>query len=436
MKAINNFVETEKKKFSTAVRAFLPRYAAVPFDAEKNIHYKCIVQENDVVKEGQIIAISTKENEGIRSYIHSSVPGKVSSVGECLLPSGKKGTAVKIKTEGSFSYLGKSLPETDWQWFSKENFLDLISTKGVLNTFSQAVPLAQQISSCTISKGRFVIARLFDEDSSRMTDSFVAENFLHEILVGTKIVARTLEAQGIIFILPKKSDVQLKEDDFTPYPVLVLETDTSKYPSGYMQNIINLVKKDVHSSEKNTFSFINKKSIFCDPQTLVSVYDAAVLGKPSVETFVHVTGNCLNSAAMMKVRIGTTIKDLVSQCGGFKNQPAKIIINGLLHGSAVDSLETSVTRDVKSITFVSADELYIQSISPCIRCGKCRTICPEGLFPDLMFRHCLGGKPVGAELVKTADFCSGCALCNSVCPARIPLCQTIELLRKNNNERI
>ena len=434
MKTINNFVESEKNEFTSSVRAFLPHYAVVPFDYGKNSSFKCIVQKNDVVKEGQIIAISAKEGDSIRSYIHSSVPGRVDSVGECFLPNGRKGTAVKIRTEGAFSYLGKTLPETDWQWFTKENFLDLISTKGVLNTFAAPVPLATQISSCTLTKGRFLVVRLFDEDPSRMTDTFVAKNKIYEVLTGAKIIAKTMEARGIVFVFPHKSEIKIDESDFSPIPLMVLETDPQKYPAGYMQNLMNLVKKNAKSTEKVDFSLINRRCIYCDPQTLVSVYDAVVLGEPVVETFVHVTGKCINSSGILKVRVGTSLRELASQCGNFKSKPAKIIINGMVSGSAINSLDTTITREVKSITFVSADELSVQSFAPCVRCGKCRTICPEGLYPDLMFRHSLGGKPVGTELVKTTDFCSGCALCNSVCPSRLPLCQTIELLRKNKDD--
>ena len=416
MKTINNFVESEKNEFTSSVRAFLPHYAVVPFDFGKNSSFKCIVQENDVVKEGQIIAISAKEGDSIRSYIHSSVPGRVDSVGECFLPNGRKGTAVKIRTEGAFSYLGKTLPETDWQWFTKENFL------------------AIQISSCTLTKGRFLVVRLFDEDPSRMTDTFVAKNKMYEVLTGAKIVAKAMEAKGIVFVFPQKSDIQIDEADFAPFPLLVLETDPQKYPAGYMQNLMNLVKKNARYTEKADFSLINRRCIYCDPQTLLSVYDAVVLGEPSVETYVHVTGKCINSSGILKVRVGTSLRELASQCGNFKSKPAKIIINGMVSGSAINSLDTTITRDVKSITFVSAEELSVQSFAPCVRCGKCRTICPEGLYPDLMFRHSLGGKPVGTELVKTTDFCSGCALCNSVCPSRLPLCQTIELLRKNKDD--
>ena len=252
MKAVNNFVNSEKKLFTDSVRSFLPSYAVIPFNLTKKKDFKCIVQENDVVKEGQVIALSVKEENEKRLYIHAPVPGRVIGFVHCYLPNGGVGIAVKIKMEGSFSYLGKVLPETDWQWFSKENLLDIFTAKGVTNTFDcsedKTDALARQIENCKLVKNRFLVVRLFDEDPSRMTDTFVAEHYTYQILKGAYITARAMEAQGIVFILPKKSNIKINETEFVGIPIFILEADTQKYPAGFKQNLIGLVKKNAKLS--------------------------------------------------------------------------------------------------------------------------------------------------------------------------------------------
>jgi electron transport complex protein RnfC len=137
---------------------------------------------------------------------------------------------------------------------------------------------------------------------------------------------------------------------------------------------------------------------------------------------------------LLRVRIGTTIRSLMEQCGGCDRALGKIIVNGVVTGDCVESLDTIITKDVKSVSFVPKSELSDQERNPCIRCGKCRSICPEGIFPDLIYRHCNGGKKIGREMLSTTALCSGCCLCNSVCPSRLPLCQTIDNLRNAENE--
>ncbi len=432
MKTVNAFVQSEKELFKASVRSFLPRYALVPFCRAKKMDFSCVVAEDDVIKEGQVIASSAVNFGGRPMNIHSSVPGRVSSIEKCYLPDGHVGMAVKIKLGGAFSFLGKSLPQREWQWESPEELMYSISESGIINTFAKPVPLYSQLANCRIQAGRLLIVRMFDEDPSRMTDSFVAKVYTKEVYTGALITARAMRAQGIAFVVPKKSGIELSQEDFPNMPVFLLEADTKKYPAGFAQNLIHQIKKA--AARDSVFSSVNHCGIFVDSETMYNVQQSVVFGKPPVENFIHVTGDCLGVSAMFRVRVGATVESLAEQCGGFKKKLGKIIINGMITGSAVSSLQTVITSDVKSVAFMGTTILSDQNFSPCIRCGKCRTICPEGIFPDLMFRHSNGGKPVGQDLLATANLCSGCCLCNSVCPSRLPLFQSIELMRNCHNE--
>ena len=434
MKTVSNLVPNEKKQFESSVRAFLPRYALVPFRQHDELEYQCIVKQGDVVSEGQVIALSLNEKTQKKAYIHAPIPGTVISLEDCMQPDNEMGPAVKIRMEGAFSYLGKNIHQMEWQWYSRNELLDLIADKGVINTFDSSTPLYQQIARPDTDKNRYIVVRMFDDDPSHKTDAFVAQSFTKEVVEGSRILAKAIDAKGVVFVLSKKMNVQIDTEVFGSLPVLFVKTDGKKYPSGFKQNLVHIVRKASKSSEQEAFNSVNRFSLFVDPETLYSVYEAVVFGKPVLETFVHVEGSCLQTAAMLQVRIGTTIKSLVNQCGGFKTKPSKIIINGMITGCSVETLDTAITRGVKSVAFVPAKELNDHRQNMCVRCGKCRLICPEEIFPDLMYRHCNGGKKVGKDMIATSILCSGCGLCNSICPSRLPLCQTIEQLRKNEYE--
>ncbi len=432
MKTVNSFVQSEKVLFNTSVRSFLPRYALVPFCRAKRKDFVCTVSESEDVKEGQVIASSSVSEGGRQQNIHASVPGKVSSIEQCYLPDGHVGIAVKIKLGGAFSFLGKTVQQRDWQWDSPEELLYSISESGIINTFDRPEPLYRQLAGLRIQSGRILVVRMFDEDPSRMTDTFVAARCTQEVFSGALITARAMRAVGIVFVVPKKTQISIQPDDFPNMQTFIVETDVKRYPVGFRQNLIPLIKKA--AGRDSVFSSVNHCSIFIDPETLYAVHQNIVFGKPVVESFVHVTGDCLGASAMFRVRVGSTVESLAQQCGGFKKRLGKIIVNGLITGSAVSSMQTVITAGVKSVAFVGASGLADQNFSPCIRCGKCRSICPEEIFPDLMFRHSMGGKPIGNDLLATANLCSGCCLCNSVCPSRLPLFQSIELMRNNNDE--
>ncbi|MBQ2601286.1 MAG: hypothetical protein II584_02700 [Treponema sp.] len=429
MKTVSCITRDKKYHFTSSVRLFLPRHALVPLNRDGEDNFTCIVNQGDTVEEGQIVGFYMDEGTGSKVYVHSSIPGKVESFEKCLFPDGKSGTAAKVSVGGSFSFLGKKLQGNEWQWDSPEKILETISEKGVCNTFGKKCDLALQIQNCTVNRGRFLVVRMFDDDPSYETDSFVAENCTGEIMQGVHIVSKALKAKGIVFVLPRKREIAISDDEFGTMPVFKLCMDDERYPTGLVQNIVHAVKAAPKTQEQAVFDEISQFGLFLDPETLYSVYEAVVLGKPVVESFVHATGNCLRSSALFKVRIGTTVRSLMDQCGGCDRPLGKIIVNGAVLGDCVKSLDTIITKEVKSVSFIPSRELSDQERNPCVRCGKCRGICPEGIFPDLIYRHCNGGKKIGQEMIETSMLCSGCSLCNSVCPSRLPLCQTIENLR-------
>lgn len=433
MKLISNFVKVDEKDFSESVNAFLPQSIVVPVNQISHKKYKCVINVGDTVREGQLLAVPLKNESHFDAAINAPLPGTVVEELECTLPNGRIGQAVKINLSGSFSFTGKKIAPVDWKSYTDEEILKIMLSKGVVNTFNGETSLVEQILTCKIKHGRYLVVRMYDEDPSRQTDYFVASCYTKEVLEGASIIARVMKAHGIIFLLPKKGNVFIDNDIVKDYAVLNVDVDNKKYPSGFVQNIIPLVKKSARNTQVKLFEDINSKSIFVDPETLFSVYESVVLGKPVTERFVHITGSSLYSSALFKVKIGTSLESLVEQCGGFRKRPAKIIINGMVVGTEINSMSVSVTKSVKSVMFVPPENLYNQTYAPCIRCGKCRRICPEQLYPDLMIYPVVYGEFSDVPMEATLDLCSGCSLCNSVCPSRIPISQIITYMKEEGN---
>lgn len=438
MVSASNFVSVDKDVLSTSTYGFLPKLAVIPLCEDYSESYEILVSEGDKVEEGQVIARSA----GL--YIHSSIPGIVKKIERRQYSNGKQGLAAVISLKGEFSFLGKKQIAQEWRNYDSITVQFLLKEAGLVNTFDKSLPLYTQIKKIKNEKSSFLVLRLFDSDPSIITESYISKNYLKEVLEGACIIARAFGVKHIIIACPmppkncpEESFEEFKDSIFKDdFLVDTVNIDVKKYPAGTMHDITCTAKKTLKGEN---FSKLGKKDLFIDSITALNAYNSLVLRKPIVSTFVHVTGDSLNSSAILNVRIGTSFSDLAEQCGGFKRGISQIVVNGILFGTAVSNLEIPVNRGVKSVEFIPVGKVKIQNTENCVRCGYCRKICPVNLWPGNLYRIAhLDSMETACQADKTAYnsvvLCTECGLCNAVCSSRIPLSQTISLLKEKYNE--
>ena len=98
------------------------------------------------------------------------------------------------------------------------------------------------------------------------------------------------------------------------------------------------------------------------------------------------------------------------------------------------SLDIPITKYVKSVEFLSKKNKNDEQIYSCINCGNCRFACPVKLSPDILYNHTVNFKLLKENFSASSLACIECGLCNTVCPARLPLCQTIKVLKNKLTE--
>jgi electron transport complex protein RnfC len=434
MKSNNPVVSSIIKDYKSSQKAFLPKIVNIPLAQESDSCYKSIVRTGDIVKEGQVIA-QTEIEKGWTSSLHSSVPGKVLSTEACFSPNGRQEFAIKIQFGGALSYLGKLHNEKDLSATSPKDISRTLIQNGVINTFKTSIPenLGLQIEKLNDDKKQHnLVVRLFDEDPYRITDSLVTKFYFDEIVKGARFVAKAINAKGIVFAIDQKSENK-EWDKKTEYKdIFPLEMKIQRYPCGTPREIISAFTRGPLSKICN-FE-LSKTDLFTDSSTMYEVYKAAILGIPCIDRLVHFSGNCLNASCMLEVKLGTNLRDIVPQIGGFIKEPAHIIINGMLCGTSVKSLDVPVTKYVKSVEFLSKKKNSDEQIYSCINCGNCRFTCPVKLSPDILYNHTVNFKLLRETYAASALACIECGLCNTVCPARLPLCQTIKVLKNKITE--
>lgn len=418
-------VSTELKKYKYSENAFLPKVVIVPLVQEKNVECTSIVTPGQIVAEGEVIAEADKASKNAK--IHSPIPGKIEEIVNVLAPNGCYEKAIKISLQGSFNYTGKQLNEKNWNLLSDKTILEIIAENGIVNTFvtNKAVSLAKQIEKIN-KDNKSLIVRLYDEDRLRLADSLLCKFNYEKILIGARIVAKSMNANQIVIAIDSKSEIFQRTERPDEENIIFLKTNVKKYPIGFKRQIINTFNKSL----KKTKGFeIDKNDLFTDAYTMLDVYNGIVNEMPVISHYVNLSGNCLPVSTFLNIKIGFTLEEVVKQLGGFVHQPAFVIINGQICGNAVNGLDVPITKYVKSVEFISKSKKTDEQIYNCTDCGNCRSICNAHISPDLLYKHITKNQEISQAQINSAKLCTECNLCNSVCPARLPLSTTISVLK-------
>ena len=169
----------------------------------------------------------------------------------------------------------------------------------------------------------------------------------------------------------------------------------------------------------------NRGIINFNVSTMVGIYKAVKYNMPVIKRDITVTGDGIKYPKNFRVRVGTSIKDLIPICGGYKNPDKEkiFILGGPMMGASVPSDDCIITKTVTSIIILDKTD-YVEN--PCIRCGSCVLSCPAKLEPVQIMNAV---KALDKERIKKLNplKCIECGLCTYTCTSKI---QVTDYVRK------
>lgn len=414
-----NKLNLSSLEIEPVVNAFIPKsiYIPVPnnFDSLP-----------EVVTEGTVLDKYYEVN------VHSSIPGNLTGTKRIVMANGKFETVAVINLSGEFSFVGKPEKKSEWSLFSQNHILQILDEKGVLNTFKIPKVFSKEYEETSqIVENRNLVVRLFDEDITCTTDSFIFSEYCLKVLEGSAIIAKAMNAENITFLYSNEQKKLISS----------IETEKLDFFGSFNVSFVKCFSQKIGFGVKEEINVYLKKqkmllgTCFTDSSSAYEAFEAVALSRPILEKIVQINSSLLNKSRFFKVRIGTPIKNLVLECGGAKTQPKKIVINGLVHGLAISELDAPIMNDIKSITLLASKEVPDQKQYDCYRCGSCARICPVHIRPYVLFEHYTMNKPLTENAKNSVLLCTNCGRCNTVCASRIPIAQSISILQDVLNEK-
>ena len=387
-----------------------------------------LVAKRDTVTAGQMIG---KSEAFVTAPVHSPVNGTVKDI--TLLPHPVVGRTMGIvidvdpennapkqpvnaKFDASFN------PEA----YPVEKICVAINDAGLVGMGGAGFPTRVKVEPNPAMPKDTLLINACECEPFITCDYRVMLEWTWQFLAGVRLAARAFDAEKVrIGIEDNKpeaikvvSDAIAQCGDLGDFQVVPVKT---KYPQGGERQLIrSVLKKTVPTGSIPPTIGVCVLNV----ATCAAIAEAVVAGNPLTHRVVTVTGRAINKPGNYYAPIGMNVADLIEYCGGLTKEAAKVVLGGPMMGFSIADLSTPLTKTSGSLLFLTKQEVtkakYEKQVTPCIRCGRCLTVCTEHLNPTKI-AHAVKYNKLDMAQDYYMSACIECGCCSYVCPANIEI---------------
>ena len=400
---------------------------------------KPVVQKNDEVKVGQVLA----EADGLISApIHSSCSGTVKGIEKRRVIGGALADCIVINNDGQFTPFADYSKRQDANKLSNQEIIKRVQKAGVVGLGGAGFPACVKLQPKIPEAIEYVIANGAECEPYLTCNDQLMRIHSNEIVEGLALVLRLFpNAEGVICIEDNKPEaIAAMSIAVSDKPRISVKTMITKYPQGGERSLIQAVAGVDFPTSKLP------ADVGCVVQnvgTLYAIQRAVLYGEPLFSQCFTITGEAVAEPGNYFVRVGTSYAELLEAAGGVKEgtEIRKALSGGPMMGIAIGSLNIPIQKQNNGLTLLAEDPVEAAEavMTSCLRCGRCTTVCPMGLTPQLMADAAIAGDLERYEKKLYGMDCIQCGSCSFACPAKRPLTPTFkqakaEILEKRKRE--
>jgi len=397
-----------------------PKTVTIPMGMHLGAPAVPAVKVGDHVDVGTLIA---EQNGPISAPVHSSVSGTVKAITPTLQANGQKQPSIVIESDGANTPDPNLAPPVVG---SAQELVEALRQSGIVGLGGAGFPTYFKFKVDPARIEELVINGAECEPYIT-SDSLTMVERADEMAFALKALEEHLGIKKVIIGIEnnKKAAIAKMKELAQADPCVQVVTLPAVYPQGGEKVLVYHTTGKVIPVGKLP---IDVGCIVCNCTTLASIGRYLMTGMPLVEKCITVDGSAVKEPKNVVVPIGTPMEEVFAFCGGFKEEPGKVIYGGPMMGVAVPDLSAPVMKNTNAILAFNQKDAAPAKETACIHCDACDSHCPFGINPGALEAAWRNNDPRAAEAAG-ADLCMECGCCAYICPAHRPLVQYNKLAK-------
>ena len=392
----------------------MPVPAEVTISMSQHIGAPCkpVVKVGDTVKVGQLIGDS---EAAVSAPIHSSVSGKVKAIEQIFNARGAKSEAIVITTDGEQTIDETLTPPAIGA--ELEDVLVAARACGLMGLGGAGFPTSVKLAGLKSAAIDTLVINGAECEPYLTCDYRIMLEKTDLLLAGAELVLRHMHGGRAVIGIENNKPKAIEKlkaaaaEQGSKLEVLELK---SRYPQGAEKVIVYEATGRVIPEGKLPGDV---GVLVMNVGTLIKLAEYAQTGMPLTSRLVTVDGGAVAEPKNVWVPIGAKLEDIINFCGGYKGEPAEIILGGPMMGTDCKDDQAFLAKTNNGLLVFTAKEANAMAETACIRCGKCLNACPFGLNPAGLDRA-YHAENVEALKELHVNLCMECGCCAYVCPAK------------------
>ncbi|MBQ7245585.1 MAG: electron transport complex subunit RsxC [Firmicutes bacterium] len=405
------------KNTASSATQTMPIPDVVKISMSQHIGAPCkpLVEKGDRVLVGQLIGDT---DAFVSAPIHSSVSGTVKDIETQRNAMGGQDTLVVIETD-KLQEMDPSIkvPEVN----NLEEFVKAVRTSGLVGLGGASFPTHIKYNPKNIDEVHTLIVNGAECEPFITSDHRTMLEDTQDIIDGMLLIMKYLNLdEGFIGIEDNKQDAIAKlNEEFAKQGLTNLHTFPlqARYPKGAERVLVY----EITGKTMDAGVLPAELGVILSNVTSVAfVGQYFRTGVPLINKRMTVDGDAVAEPKNIVAPIGSLVSDVIAFCGGYKEEPKKILMGGPMMGRAIPSDSMPIVKNNNAILAFSKQQALIPEETACINCGRCHKACPFKLLPTA-FADAYQAKDAERLSYLKIMQCMECGSCSFVCPARRPL---------------